>query len=189
MKGIAKSRVVRRKGRQTRRATEKLRVAGSQSSINGGGEVVLYEAPDGQIRLDVPLEQATVWLTAGTDGGAVWTRALGITKHIGGVFWGKRPNAKSACAKFAQTAEASWRTATGSKLTSRNPCCLGMGDSLGYAGNHRPEIAPGELLAEQVAPDAKNAYCFKTATLSKWEIVGACDHENEFRKRRRNYRG
>jgi hypothetical protein len=34
-----------------------------QSSINGGGEVVIYEAPDGQIRLDVRLEQDTVWLT------------------------------------------------------------------------------------------------------------------------------
>jgi len=35
----------------------------NQSSINGGGEVAIYEAPDGQIRLDVRLEQDTVWLT------------------------------------------------------------------------------------------------------------------------------
>jgi hypothetical protein len=35
----------------------------TQSSINGGGEVVLYEAPDGGVRLDVKLEQETVWLT------------------------------------------------------------------------------------------------------------------------------
>jgi hypothetical protein len=53
-----------------------------------------------------------------------------------------------------------------------------MGDSLGYAVNHRPEIAPGELLAEEVAPVAKNAttefkgnvqkihIASKTATLS-----------------------
>lgn len=44
------------KVRQNLRSTEKLRVAVSQGSINGGGEVVLYEAPDGQIRLDVRLE-------------------------------------------------------------------------------------------------------------------------------------
>jgi hypothetical protein len=37
--------------------------AKTQSSINGGGEVVLYEAPDGGVRLDVRLEQETVWLT------------------------------------------------------------------------------------------------------------------------------
>ena len=35
----------------------------TQTSINGGGEVVLYEAPDGGVRLDVRLEQETVWLT------------------------------------------------------------------------------------------------------------------------------
>ena len=35
----------------------------TQSSINGGGEVVLYEAPDGGVRLEVRLEQETVWLT------------------------------------------------------------------------------------------------------------------------------
>jgi len=34
-----------------------------QRTINGGGEVVLYEAPDGQIRLDVRLDQDTVWLS------------------------------------------------------------------------------------------------------------------------------
>jgi hypothetical protein len=33
-----------------------------QSLINGG-EVILYQSPDGQIRLDVRLEQETVWVT------------------------------------------------------------------------------------------------------------------------------
>ena len=28
-----------------------------------GGEVVVYQAPDGQVRVDVRLEQETVWLT------------------------------------------------------------------------------------------------------------------------------
>ena len=42
---------------------EKAPVAKTQTSINGGGEVVLYEAPDGEVRLDVRLEQETVWLT------------------------------------------------------------------------------------------------------------------------------
>ena len=30
---------------------------------NGGGEVVLYHSPDGEVRLDVRLEHETVWLT------------------------------------------------------------------------------------------------------------------------------
>jgi len=45
------------------RSREKTRAAKTQSSINGGGEVVLYEASDGEVRLDVRLEQETVWLT------------------------------------------------------------------------------------------------------------------------------
>ena len=28
-----------------------------------GGEIVVYEAPDGEVALDVRLEQETVWLT------------------------------------------------------------------------------------------------------------------------------
>jgi hypothetical protein len=55
--------VAKRKGRQYLWSTGMAHIAGSQSSINGGGEVVLYEAPDGQISLDVRLEQDTVWLT------------------------------------------------------------------------------------------------------------------------------
>lgn len=35
----------------------------NQGSINGGSEIVLYEAADGGVRLDVKLEQETVWLT------------------------------------------------------------------------------------------------------------------------------
>jgi hypothetical protein len=53
------------------RSRKKTPVAKTQTSINGGGEVVLYEAPDGQIRLDVRLEQDTVWLAPSADGRAL----------------------------------------------------------------------------------------------------------------------
>lgn len=35
----------------------------SELCENGGGEVVLYHSPDGEVRLDVRLEHETVWLT------------------------------------------------------------------------------------------------------------------------------
>ena len=57
-----------------------------QSSINGGGEVVLYEAPDGQIRLDVRLEQDTVWLTQAQIAKLFVRERSVITKHIRNVF-------------------------------------------------------------------------------------------------------
>ena len=55
--------MARRKKPRNLRSREKSSVAMTQSSIKGGGEVVLYEAPDGEVRLDVRLEQETVWLT------------------------------------------------------------------------------------------------------------------------------
>src|SRR5688500_14252392 len=64
----------------------KPRVAGSQSSINGGGEVVLYEAADGQIRLDVRLEQDTVWLTQAQMVQLFQRNQSVISRHIRNVF-------------------------------------------------------------------------------------------------------
>ncbi len=77
----------------------------TQSSINGGGEIVLYEAPDGQIRLDVRLEQDTVWLTQAQMAELFGRERSVITKHIGGVFRERELEAKSVCANFAHTAE------------------------------------------------------------------------------------
>jgi hypothetical protein len=58
-----KSRVARHKRPTNRRSREKPQVPKAQRSIDGGDEVVLYEAPGGGVRLDVRLEQETVWLT------------------------------------------------------------------------------------------------------------------------------
>jgi prophage maintenance system killer protein len=76
-----------------------------QSSMNGGGEVVLYEAPDGQIRLDVRLEQDTVWLTQAQMAELFGRERSVITKHVGSVFRERELEAKSVCANFAHTAE------------------------------------------------------------------------------------
>jgi hypothetical protein len=57
-----------------------------QSSINGGGEVVLYEAPDGEIRLDVRLEQDTVWLTQAQMAELFDKNVRTISEHIRNVF-------------------------------------------------------------------------------------------------------
>ena len=93
----AKLRVARGKRPRNPQSREKPS-APMQRSLNGGGEVVLYEAPDGQIRLDVRVERDTVWLTQ-----AQIVRCLDMsdpfTKHVRRVF-----GAKSVCASFARTA-------------------------------------------------------------------------------------
>ena len=50
------------------------------------GEVVLYDAPDGQVRLDVRLEQDTVWLTQAQMAELFGRERSVITKHVNNVF-------------------------------------------------------------------------------------------------------
>ena len=76
----------------------------NQNSKNGHGEVVLYEAADGEVRLDVWLERETVWLSLDQ-----MTKLLGrdksvISRHLRSVFASKELERKSVVAKNATTA-------------------------------------------------------------------------------------
>jgi len=51
-----------------------------------GGEVALFEAPDGQIRLDVRLERDTVWLTQAQMVELFGRDQSVISRHIGNTF-------------------------------------------------------------------------------------------------------
>lgn len=82
VKRISKSRAARR---QNLRSRESPRVGIEQSSFNGG-EVVLYEAPDGRVQLDVRLERETVWLTQAQMAKLFGRERSVITKHLRNVF-------------------------------------------------------------------------------------------------------
>ena len=69
------------------------------------GEVVLYQAPDGVVKLDVRLEDETVWLTQKQMTALFATERSVITKHLRNVFKSGELKEKSVCAKFAHTAE------------------------------------------------------------------------------------
>ncbi|WP_123102162.1 virulence protein RhuM/Fic/DOC family protein [Acidithiobacillus sulfuriphilus] len=58
----------------------------SQNNPQPGGEVALFEAPDGQIRLDVRLERETAWLTQAQMAELFGRERSVITKHIANVF-------------------------------------------------------------------------------------------------------
>ena len=51
-----------------------------------GGEVLLYEAPDGQVRVDVRLEQETVWLTQRQMADLFDTTPENVLMHLRNVF-------------------------------------------------------------------------------------------------------
>ena len=51
-----------------------------------GGEVVVYEAPDGEVRVDVRLDQETVWLTQRQMAEVFGTTPQNILMHLRNVF-------------------------------------------------------------------------------------------------------
>ncbi len=73
-------------------------------SSPSGGEVLLYEAPDGQVRVDVRLEKETVWLTQEQLSELFGRERSVITKHVRNVFREGELKPRSVCAKFAHTA-------------------------------------------------------------------------------------
>jgi len=70
-----------------------------------GGGVVLYQSPNGDIRLDVRLEQESVWLTQQQMAALFARERSVISKHLRNVFLEGELEAEPVCAKFAHTAE------------------------------------------------------------------------------------
>jgi len=69
------------------------------------GQIQIFQSEDGEIQLDVSLDQETVWLTQ-----AQMTELFGrersvITKHINNIFKEGELVRDSVCAKFAHTAD------------------------------------------------------------------------------------
>lgn len=56
------------------------------ASTPPGGEVLLYEAPDGQVRVDVRLEKETVWLTQRQMADLFDTTAENVIMHLKNIF-------------------------------------------------------------------------------------------------------
>ena len=67
-----------------------------------GGEVLVYEAPDGGVRVDVRLDRDTVWLTQDQLSGLFGRERSVITKHVRNVFRDGELDPGATCAKFAQ---------------------------------------------------------------------------------------
>ena len=69
------------------------------------GEVLVYEAQDGEVRVDVRLDHETVWLTQEQMSQLFGRERSVITKHIRNVFREGELETEATCAKFAHTAE------------------------------------------------------------------------------------
>lgn len=64
-----------------------------------GGEIVLYQAPDGSVKLDVRLERDTIWLSQKQMALLFDTERSVITKHLRNIFQSGELEEKQ-CAKM-----------------------------------------------------------------------------------------
>jgi hypothetical protein len=69
-----------------------------------GGEITVFQAPDGAVRVEVRLERDTVWLTQAQMAELFGRERSVVTKHVRNVFREGELAADSVCAKFAHTA-------------------------------------------------------------------------------------
>jgi prophage maintenance system killer protein len=84
----------------------------STPAEESGGEVLLYEAADGGVRVDVRLDHETVWLTQAQMAELFGRERSVITKHIRNVFREGELEPEATCAKFAQAQTEGERTVT-----------------------------------------------------------------------------
>jgi hypothetical protein len=75
-----------------------------ESEGYGPSEIVLYQAPDGTVRLDVRLEKETVWPTQKQMSVLFGTERSVITKHLRNIFASGELDGDSVSAFFAHTA-------------------------------------------------------------------------------------
>ncbi|HMM77877.1 MAG TPA: virulence protein RhuM/Fic/DOC family protein [Gammaproteobacteria bacterium] len=68
------------------------------------GEIRVYEAPGGGVRVDVRLDRDTVWLNQEQMAGLFGRERSVVTKHIRNVFKEGELDPHAVCAKFAHTA-------------------------------------------------------------------------------------
>ncbi|MGZ9076219.1 MAG: virulence RhuM family protein [Burkholderiaceae bacterium] len=85
----------------------------SLPDIDGGNsEVALYEAPGGEVRLEVRLDSDTVWLTQAQMADLFGRERSVVTKHLRNAFTEGELDSKATCAKFAQVQQEGDRTVT-----------------------------------------------------------------------------
>ena len=77
-----------------------------------GGEIIVYEAPGGEVRVDVRLERDTVWLSQEQMAEVFGRERSVVTKHIRNVFKEGELDPGATSAKFAQVRSEGGRAVT-----------------------------------------------------------------------------
>jgi len=70
--------------------------------MDNRGEILLYKSDDGTVKIDVRMENETVWLNQYQLETLFQTDRTSITKHIKNIYDSGELDAKATCAKIAQ---------------------------------------------------------------------------------------
>ena len=81
------------------------------AATSPGGEVVVYEAPDGEVRVDVRFDRETVWLTQQQMAELFGRDRSVVNRHIRNAFREGELDPEATSAKFAQVQSEGGRTA------------------------------------------------------------------------------
>ncbi len=83
-----------------------------ENGIASKGEIVIYQTKDRQVRLEVKLEQETVWLSQKQIARLFGTQRPAITKHLYNIFKSGELQENSVCSKMEHTAKDGKKYAT-----------------------------------------------------------------------------
>ncbi|HOW36086.1 MAG TPA: RhuM family protein [Candidatus Omnitrophota bacterium] len=76
----------------------------TNKEIPSRGEIIIYQAKDKKVRLEVSLQQETVWLTQKQISDLFKAERSVVTKHLRNIFSSRELDKTSVCAKIAHTA-------------------------------------------------------------------------------------
>lgn len=74
-------------------------------SQDGFNEVLLYTKPSGKVKVEIYLQNETIWLTRQKNADLFGVERTVVTKHIGNIFKESELNETVVCAKFAHTTQ------------------------------------------------------------------------------------
>ena len=80
--------------------------------MDNRGEILLYKSEDGTVKIDVRMENETVWLNQYQLETLFQTDRTSITKHIKNIYDSGELDAKATCAKIAQVQQGGKRKVT-----------------------------------------------------------------------------
>jgi hypothetical protein len=71
----------------------------------GFNEILLYTTPNGKVKVEIYLQNETIWLTQQKIADLFGVDRTVVTKHIGNIFKSDELNEQVVCAKFAHTTQ------------------------------------------------------------------------------------